>query len=89
MTRKRFIKLLMAHGESKRKAQTIAHLYNVSNKPYKDAYLNYCLKKSFSFGATCKKLSDALVAMGVSVRNLATAFKLFALNYNYTEVDNG
>lgn len=42
MTRKRFIKLLMSHGESKRKAQKIAYMYNVSGKSYKDAYFNYC-----------------------------------------------
>lgn len=87
MTRKRFIKLLMAHGESKRKAQTIAHLYNASGKSYKDAYCNYSARKLVSVSVACEKLSAALVNLGFSIRELAKNFKLF--NHHYTEVDNG
>lgn len=39
MTRKRFIKLLMSHGESKRSAQQRAEIYNrYLCIPYKTAY---------------------------------------------------
>lgn len=88
MTRKRFIKLLMAHGESKHKAQAIAYLYNASGKSYKDAYCNYCARKLFSVSATCQKLSANLVNLCRSIRELAKNFKLLN-HHHHTEVDNG
>ena len=87
MTRKRFIKLLMSHGESKRKAQKIAYMYNVSGKSYKDAYFNYCGQGFFTVSASCEKLKTALVNLGVSVQSLAKNLKL--LTIQNTEVDNG
>lgn len=77
MTRKRFIKLLMSHGESKRKAQAIAHMYNLQNKPYGDAYKNYCYKKLFNVSATCQKLTKALVECGASIRSMAKSLAIF------------
>lgn len=41
MTRKRFIKLLMANGTPRNKAQKIAKLYNQRKTPYCVAYKEY------------------------------------------------
>lgn len=59
MTRKRFIKLLMSHGESLHSARAIAFLYNSSKTSYKEAYRNYLLRKSIK-----KVIESFLYSMG-------------------------
>lgn len=45
MTRKRFVKLLMAEGTPRNRAQSIARLYNRGKIPYERAYKNYVLTR--------------------------------------------
>lgn len=68
MTRKRFIKLLMSHGESKRQAQIIAYLYNLRKKPYKSAYADYITKKSLRFA--CWSVGAAFAKFGFAIKDL-------------------
>ncbi len=79
MTRKRFIKLLMSWGESKRRAQTIAYLYHLRGEPYKSAYADYVLKKSLR--VCCERLGNAFRKHGLAINGLTAAVKLLALNY--------
>jgi hypothetical protein len=64
MTRKRFVKLLMSHGEKPRDARAIAFKYNARGVPYKEAYRDYRLRRvSRSFvrlSISCKKLCYGL-----------------------------
>ena len=68
MTKKRFIKLLMSHGEQIHTARTIAVLYNSHGIPYKKAYSDYLTKirinKAFS------RLAKATVQVGKSIQAL-------------------
>ena len=73
MTKKRFIKLLMSHGESINRARAIAFLYNSNNIPYKEAYYEYLircgLKNAFS------QLTKAMVKLGESVKTIGISLE--------------
>lgn len=81
MTRKRFIKLLMSHGESKRQAQAIAYLYNLRGKSYKSAYADYVLKRSIRLAGEC--LAEAFAKFGLAIKDLMPAVE--RLKRNLTE----
>lgn len=81
MTRKRFIKLLMSHGESKRGAYGKAHLYNILGMPYKNAYANYIVKKSLR--EAIESYRQAWINFGLTLRGLIT--KAEQLKDNITE----
>ena len=75
MTKKRFIKLLMSHGESIHSARVIAFLYNANNIPYKKAYYEYLircgLKNAFSqLTKTMVKLGESFKTIGKSLEKL-------------------
>jgi hypothetical protein len=72
MTKKRFIKLLMSHGEQISQARKIALYYNSRKIPYATAYPSYRLENSF------KKLGEASKRMSVSLNNLTKAINKFA-----------
>lgn len=76
MTRKRFIKLLMAHGETPRMANAIAFLYNVNGTPYKMAYANYLLKTRTS--RAFASLAEAAKTLGENISKTTQAFKKLA-----------
>lgn len=69
MTRKRFIKLLMSHGEQKHKARAIAFLYHSCGTPYREAYSDYLIKiginKAFS------RLAKAAAELGTSIQKIS------------------
>lgn len=71
MTRKRFIKLLMSHGETPKSARAIALLYNASKTPYKEAYSDYLLR------TRVKKVMCVLGRVAVA---LGDTFRIFADN---------
>ena len=75
MTKKRFIKLLMSHGEQPHKARAIAFIYNSYKTPYKKAYSDYLLqvgtKRSFAkLSASCAKLGEGLIKCAQSLKKL-------------------
>lgn len=76
MTKKRFVKLLMSHGEQIREARTIALRYNARGIPYKEAYSDYRLKKAVT--RAFANASKAAVALGERVANVALSLKKFA-----------
>lgn len=67
MTKKRFIKLLMSHGESIHRARAIAFLYNSNNIPYKKAYNEYLIKY---------KLKNAFSQLGKAIARVGEACKM-------------
>lgn len=71
MSKKRFIKLLMAHGEQINRARAIAFLYNARNIPYKKAYSDYltkmAVKRAFS------RLAKATAMVGKSIRAMTVS----------------
>lgn len=73
MTKKRFIKLLMSHGEQINQARSIAFHYNAQRKPYAKAYSDYMFKyvarKFNSLGVACAKVSESILAMGQVIKN--------------------
>lgn len=69
MTRKRFIKLLMAQGVTRNDARAVADFYNQCNIPYEKAYENYHLENKMKMAL--EKLSDACRKAGESIRILA------------------
>ncbi|MBO5969007.1 MAG: hypothetical protein J6S14_10985 [Clostridia bacterium] len=80
MTRKRFIKLLMSHGETPRSARAIAFLYNVSGTPYKKAYSDYCVKTSMqrafaSLGKAALKCGESISKVAQSLKKLTEAIR--------------
>lgn len=80
MSKKRFIKLLMFHGEPIRKARAIAFLYNARNIPYKEAYSDYLVKirmrKAFAqLAKAANMVGKNIKAMAVSLRKLTEALK--------------
>ena len=81
MTRKRFIKLLMSHGESKRRAHDLAYKYNIFGMPYKSAYANYIVKKSLR--EAIESYRQARINFGLTLRGLIT--KAEQLKDNITE----
>ena len=86
MTKKRFIKLLMSHGEPIHTARAIAFLYNSRNISYKEAYSDYLTKivltKAFS------KLSQVAKTLGDNVKNVAQSFKKLAEELYDTKRNN-
>ena len=80
MTKKRFIKLLMSHGEQIHRARAIAFLYNSRNIPYKKAYSDYLIKvrtrRAFSqLAKAVAKVGESIRAMTVSLEKLTEAMK--------------
>ena len=67
MTKQRFIKLLMSHGEPRNRARTMALSYNSRGIPYTKAYHDYLFKnacKQFAtLGAACKVIGDNIAIM--------------------------
>lgn len=78
MTRKRFIKLLMSHGETLYSARAIAFMCNASNVPYKEAYSEYLLKTSFK--RMSRNLSLTLQGLGSSLQFVTEAFNRLAFS---------
>ena len=76
MTRKRFIKLLMSHGEQIHRAKAIAFLYNSRGIPYKKAYSDYLIKiginKAFS------RMAKAAAKAGESIKTITISLGKFA-----------
>lgn len=75
MTRKRFIKLLMSHGETMRRARAIAFIYNSYKTPYKKAYSDYLLQvgvnRSFAkLSASCAELGEGLIRCAQLLKKL-------------------
>lgn len=80
MSKKRFIKLLMAHGEQIHRARAIAFLYNAHNIPYKEAYCDYLVKiatrRAFAqLAKATAKVGESIRAMTVSLGKLTEAMK--------------
>ena len=75
MTRKRFIKLIMARGKSINQARAIAFLYNHANVTYSKAYIDFCIKDNFrKIGvALKKKVGDSISVSINSFKKLAEA----------------
>lgn len=78
MTRKRFIKLLMSHGETLYSARTIAFMYNATNTPYKEAYLDYLTKTKLK--RLARKLSLAFEGLGSNIQSVVQAFNRLAFS---------
>lgn len=76
MTRKRFIKLLMSHGEQIHRAQAIAFLYNSRGIPYREAYADYYVKTSLTLAL--RSVSNSIVSVSNSFREMVSAFNEFA-----------
>ena len=74
MTRKRFIKLMMSHGEQKRTAQAAAYLYNARNVPYAKAYPDYRIRVQIR--KAFRRLGEACARALQSIRKTARAFEL-------------
>ena len=80
MTKKRFIKLLMSHGEQINRARAIAFLYNARGIPYKEAYRDYLFRTSFirsmsKLGEACARLGTNIASAAQSLGKLANALK--------------
>lgn len=61
MTKKRFVKLMMAHGIQRNEACKIAITYSSQNISYSYAYMDYFLKSSFrSIGETFRRFYEEL-----------------------------
>ncbi len=78
MTRKRFIKLLMSHGETLHSAKTIAYLYRSRDMSYKNAYSDYLSKTSIK--RSFERLSKAAVKCGKALTSVVTAFNKLAFS---------
>lgn len=78
MTRKRFIRLLMAEGIQRNKANEIAWTTQKSGVPYADAY--FCMHHPFiaSFNKTVGQLKKAAVTAGETLRRIAAQFRAIA-----------
>ena len=76
MTRKRFVKLLMSHGETPKSARTIALLYQSNKMPYKKAYSDYLFKTSFKRAMSRMAMSAAEATK--SIKKVAEACKKMA-----------
>ena len=78
MTRKRFIRLLMAEGIQRNKANEIAWTTQKSGVPYADAY--FCMHHPFiaSFNKTVEAIKKAAVTAGETLRRIATQFRAIA-----------
>lgn len=63
MTKKRFIKLLMSHGEQRNEAQIKAMQYNSRNIPYAKAYRIY-----LAFDLNLRKLKAAAAEFANGIR---------------------
>lgn len=80
MTRKRFIKLLMSHGETPKSARTIAFLYNSRKIPYKKAYSDYLLKTSFKramsrMASSAVKVTKSFPKLAAACNKMATSLR--------------
>lgn len=75
MSKKRFIKLLMSHGEQIHRARAIAFLYNARNMPYKEAYSDYLVK--IRMRPVFAQLVEAANKAGESIKAMAISLKKF------------
>ena len=76
MTKKRFVKLMMAHGIQRNEACKIATTYSSQNISYSYAYMDYFLKSSFrSIGEAFRKFSEEMKEMILSVEAMKEALK--------------
>lgn len=78
MTRKRFIKLLMSHGETLHSARAIAFLCNVKNMPYKKAYSDYLIKTRLT--RLSRNLSLAFQGFSSNLQSVVQAFNRLAFS---------
>lgn len=78
MTRKRFIRLVMAEGIQRNKANEIAWTTQKSGVPYADAY--FCMRHPFiaSFNKTVEAFRRAAVTAGEALRRIAAQFRAIA-----------
>ncbi len=72
MTRSRFIKLLMAHGECRNESINIALYYNIRNYSYKNAYSDYLIKHNLKNAFS--RLGQSLVKASGDIAKLSDAF---------------
>ncbi len=71
MTRKRFIKLLMAHGYSRNQAVIMAEYYRSRNIPYNEAYATPLLSNRRAI----RRFNKAMrIAINNAVGNIRMAF---------------
>lgn len=76
MTKKRFVKLMMAHGIQRNEACKIAKTYNSPNTSYSYAYIDYFLKDSFkSIGEAFRKFSEEMKEIILYVEAMKEALK--------------
>ena len=84
MTRKRFVKLLMATGKQRNEAQAIAMAYNAERIPYKNAFkflsrwieIEKRIKRDIiSVKEALKRIGFAAQKAGEEISKLSTALK--------------
>lgn len=88
MTRKRFIKLLMANGAQRNKANKIANLYNARKIPYSRAYPIAALSQRIA--KTAKTLNKFSINIAKSINAFSNLKRSFnnATQQTYTESAN-
>ena len=82
MTRKRFIRLVMAHGVQRNEAQRMAWVANISHSSYAEAYDAIRVVLVFArgcalFAAASCKLREAAIKAGESIRTLVANVNAF------------
>lgn len=75
MTRSRFVKLLMAQGNSRNDSTKIALRYNNRKFSYKNAYSDYLVK--YALTNAFSKLGQSASKFGTSIAELSNAFSKF------------
>ena len=82
MTRKRFIRLVMAHGIQRNEAQRMAWVANISHSSYAEAYdairdVLVFRRMSASFANASRKLSEAATKAGEAIRTIIANMNAF------------
>lgn len=93
MTRKRFIRLVMAHGIQRNEAQRMAWVANISHSSYAEAYdaIRVVLvfrRMGASFAAASCKLREAAIKAGESIRTLVANMNAFTGGMNNEDPGN-
>lgn len=73
MSRKRFVKLVMAHGIQRNQAVTIAVLYCNRGYSYKEAYRDFLIKRGLSL--SINRISNAFNMLASNLKSATTAAK--------------
>ena len=94
MTRKRFIKFVMACGVQKRKAQKLALSYHAENFSYEDAFSCFCVGRfklaTFKITLSFHKATEATSKLAKAFRELGEEMReaVGKVNDNLTECLN-